>query len=131
MGNFNISVKLKYARGFLCRIWKVNSLSNSNKNLLLSQPSAGGIVILSPRCFNKLSTSEFQQFLSLQYFVDTFYWSDGVGVCLGQVYCNSNIQPWDRLLNSLCKYCVPSDTGSFEQCTIRAEWFNKYHLISQ
>ena len=84
MGNFNISVKLKYARGFLCKIWKVNSLSNSNKNLLLSQPSAGGIVILSPRCFNKLSTSEFQQFLSLQYFVDTFYWSGRVEVCLGQ-----------------------------------------------
>ena len=126
MGNFNISVKLKYARGFLCKIWKVNSLSNSNKNLLLSQPSAGGIVILSPRCFNKLSTSEFQQFLSLQYFVDTFYWSDGVGVCLGQVYCNSNIQPLgppSQLFMQILCWCA--DTGRFQQCTIRLKWFNK------
>ena len=41
---------------------------------------------IQPNCFsfNKLSTSEFQQFLSLQYFVDTFYWSGRVEVCLGQ-----------------------------------------------
>ena len=32
----------------------------------------------------KILTSEFQQFLSLQYFVDTFYWSGRVEVCLGQ-----------------------------------------------
>ena len=80
----------------------------------------------------KILTSEFQQFLSLQYFVDTFYWSDGVGVCLGQVYCNSNIQPLgppSQLFMQILCWCA--DTGRFEQCTIRLEWFNKYHLISQ
>ena len=35
-GNFNISVKLKYAKAFLCKIKKVNLLSNSNKNPFLS-----------------------------------------------------------------------------------------------
>ena len=83
---------------------------------------------IQPNCFNKLSTSEF---LYGNYFVDIFYWPGWKRACLGQVYCNSNIQPRIRLLNSLCKYCVPSDTGSCEQCTIRLEWFNKYHLISQ
>ena len=130
MGNFNISVKLKYARGFLCKIWKVNSLSNSNKNLLLSEPSEAerNCIISKQNCFTKLSTS---LSLFVKYLVDIFYWLGWKEACLGQVYCNSNIQPGTRLLNSLCKYCVPSDTGSSEQCTIRLEWFNKYHLISQ
>ena len=80
---------------------------------------------IQPNYFTKLSTSPN---LSVKYLVDIFYWSGG-----GEVHCNSNIQPGPRLLNSLCKYCVPSDTGrySFEQCTIRLEWFNKYHLISR
>ena len=83
---------------------------------------------IQPNCFTKLSTSEF---LYGNYFVDIFYPPGWRRACLGQVYCNSNIQPGIRLLNSLCKYSVPADTGSCEQCTIRLEWFNKYHLISQ
>ena len=89
LGNFNISTKLKYARGFLCKIWKVNSLSNSNKNFLLS------ILIFSASKFQDLS------FTNCWSWSQTV-WSEGsqskrrLGQVIGTPISNTN--PPSRLL---------------------------------